>query len=86
MSEEKLKAAGAELKVGVSQLKNPTPKWMSNIANGILFSALAWALISSQLPEIPSHIAAHIDHYLLVASGLVKLATKFFGLQIPEAQ
>jgi hypothetical protein len=83
-TEEKLKAAGATLSVGLSQLKNPTPIWMSKWANGIIFASLAWALVSPSLPEIPAPLVADITRYIMIATGLIKLATKFFGLQLPQ--
>jgi hypothetical protein len=87
-TEATLKDAGAVTKIGLSQLNNPTPIWMSKWANGIIFASLAWALVSSSLvpDEIPASIAAHIDHYVIIASGLIKLATKFFGLQLPNQE
>lgn len=84
--EDKLKAAGATVKVGLSQLNNPTPKWMSKLSNGIIFASLAWALVGPSMPEIPADVAAAITRYVMIASGLIKLATKFFGLQIPNAE
>ena len=84
--EEKLKAAGATVKIGVSQLNNPTPKWMSKLANAIIFGSLAWAMISTSIPELSPELVAAITRYLMMASGLIKLATKFFGLQVPNAE
>ena len=83
-TEATLKDAGATVKVGLSQLKNPTPIWMSKWANGIIFASLAWALVSPSLPEIPAPVVADITRYIMIASGLIKLATKFFGLQLPQ--
>lgn len=85
-AEEKLKAAGATVKVGFSQLKNPTPKWMSKWANGIIFASLAWALFSPELHELSPELIATITRYIMIATGLIKLATKFFGLQLPNAE
>jgi hypothetical protein len=85
-TEATLKAAGATVKVGLSQINNPTPQWMSKLANGIIFASLAWALVSPSLPELSPEIVAAITRYVMISSGLIKLATKFFGLQIPEAQ
>ncbi len=75
----------AVIKVGLSQIGNPTPKWMSKIANAIIFASLAWALVSPSLPELSPEVVAVITRYIMIASGLIKLATKFFGLNIPEA-
>ena len=83
--EEKLKEAGATIKVGLSQLGNPTPKWMSLVANWIIFLSLVWALISPSLPELSPEIVAAITRYVMIATGVIKLATKFFGLQLPQS-
>lgn len=84
--EEKLKAAGATVKVGLSQLKNPTPKWMSDLANFIIYLSLVWAFVSPSLPELSPELVAAITRYVMIASGLIKLTTKFFGLQLPQAE
>lgn len=84
-TEAVLKDAGATIKVGLSQINNPTPQWMSKLANGIIFASLAWAMISTSIPELSPEVVAMITRYVMMASGLIKLATKFFGLQIPEA-
>lgn len=85
-TENTLKEAGATVKLGLSQLNNPTPKWMSKLANGIIFASLAWAFISPELNELSPELIATITRYIMIGSGLIKLATKFFGLQIPQAQ
>lgn len=79
MAEEK-----KELKFGVSQLRNETPQWMSNVANGIIFLTMVWGLVSMGLTSIPPEIKASINEWVLVTSGIIKLATKFFGLTIKE--
>lgn len=84
-TEASLKDAGATIKVGMSQLKNPTPRWMSKISNGIIFASLAWAMISTSIPELSPEVVAIITRYLMMVSGLIKLATKFFGLEVPNA-
>lgn len=83
-TETALKAEGATVKMGLSQLKNPTPLWMSKVANGIIFASLAWAMISTSIPELSPELVAMITRYLMMASGLIKLATKFFGLEVPQ--
>jgi len=85
-TEATLKEAGATVKVGLSQLNNPTPLWLSKLANGIIFASLAWAMISTSLPELSPELVAAITRYVMISSGLIKLATKFFGLQIPNAE
>lgn len=76
-----------KVKVGIGQLTKPTPKWMSNLANGIIFAGLAWSIICGQLtPEVSEETIALITKYVLMSSGLIKLATKFFGLNIPNAE
>ncbi len=70
------------VKVGLSQLKNPTPKWMSNVANGIIFSGMVWAMCSMNLTFISPEIKSMINEWVLLSGGIIKLATKFFGIQI----
>lgn len=85
-TEKALKEAGATVKVGLSQLNNPTPKWMSKLANGIIFASLAWAMISTSIPELSPETVAMITRYVLMSSGLIKLGSKFFGYQLPQTE
>lgn len=83
-TEETLKTGGAKIKFGVSQLNNPSPIWMSKIANGIIFLTLAWGLISMGLTSIPPDLKSSINEWVLVSSGIIKLASKFFGFSLPN--
>ena len=85
-TEKSLKEAGTTIKIGLSQLNNPTPKWMSKLANGLIFASLVWAMISTSIPELSPELVAAITRYAMLATGIIKLATKFFGLQIPNAE
>jgi len=87
MENEEIKSeVQTQIKVGVSQLKKDTPPWMSKTANGVIFACLAWALLSPSLTEIPATIQADITRWLMIGSGFIKLATKFFGLNIKESE
>lgn len=84
MSDKELKDQGATLVVGMAGLQNKTPDWMSNLSNGIIFLAMAWAMFSSMIIEIPEPVKADIARWLLISTGLIKLASKFFGLKLPN--
>lgn len=84
MSDKELKDQGATLVVGVAGLQSPTPKWIGNISNGIIFLAMAWAMFSSLIIELPEPVKADISRWLLIITGLIKLASKFFGYKLPE--
>lgn len=79
-----LKIPGTNLKVGVSQLNVASPKWIAKISNGIIFAATAWAIFSPSITEIPAPLQADITRWLMIGSGLIKLASKFFGLDIKQ--
>ena len=85
-SDSELKAEGATLKVGLSQLNNKTPAWIERLTNGIIFVCMAWALFAGMIDEIPEDIKADINRWMLIISGVIKLASKFFGLQLPKEQ
>ena len=84
MSDTELKEKGATLVVGMAGLQNKTPQWMGNVSNGIIFLAMAWAMFSPMLIEISDPVKADIGRWLLIGTGFIKLATKFFGLKLPE--
>lgn len=84
VTDEQLKEQGAKLVVGMSGLQNKTPDWISKIANGIIFIAMAWALFSPMMVEIPEEVSSNINRWLLISTGLIKLASKFFGFKLPE--
>lgn len=86
MSDQELKNSGATLVVGIQGLKNKTPDWMSKVSNGIIFLAMFWALYSSMLTEIPEPIKADINRWLLIGTGFIKFASKFFGLKLPNTE
>lgn len=86
VSDKDLKDQGATLVVGMSGLKNKTPDWINKISNGIIFAAMAWALLSMQITEIPEEIKADITRWLMIGTGFIKLSSKFFGLQLPSAE
>lgn len=82
---EPLKIPGTNVNLGVSQLNIPGPKWMSRISNGIIFACMAWALLSPSITEIPAALQADITRWLMIGSGFVKLASKFFGIDLGVA-
>lgn len=83
-SDSELKARGATLQVGISQLDNKTPAWIEKITNGIIFLCLAWALFSGLIEEISEETKADINRWMLIISGVIKLGSKFFGYQLPK--
>ena len=85
-TDKELKEAGATMKVGLSQLKNKTPNFIAQISNGIIFACMAWALLSPSITEIPAPLQADITRWLMVGSGFIKLASKFFGLELPKVE
>lgn len=84
VTDQELKSQGAKLVVGMSGLQNKTPDWISKISNAIIFIAMAWALFSPMMVEIPEQVNADINRWLLISTGLIKLASKFFGFKLPE--
>lgn len=86
MIDQELKEKGATIVVGLEGLKNKTPDWMAKVSNGIIFLAMFWALFSSQFTEIPADVQADISRYLLIGTGFVKMASKFFGLKLPNTE
>ncbi len=81
---ENLKAEGATLKFGVSQLNNPSPLWMAKTANAIIFLTMVWGLVSMGITFIPVELKSQINEWVLVSVGVIKLASKFFGFQLPN--
>lgn len=86
MSDKELKENGATLVVGLEGIKHKTPDWMAKASNGIIFLAMFWALFSSQITEIPEPVQADIDRWLLIGTGFIKMASKFFGLKLPNTE
>lgn len=72
-------AKDTKVKMGLGQLGNPTPKWMSNVSNLIIFLATAWGLFAPSITELTETQRGDVTRWVLIISGLIKLATKFFG-------
>lgn len=84
VTDAELKDQGAVLKVGINQLNNKTPAWVSNVANGVIFAGMVWGLMSMGLSSVPDEIKNSINEWVLLSSGIIKLASKFFGFQLPQ--
>ena len=84
VTDAELKEQGATIKVGLSQLNNATPNWISKLTNGIIFACLVWGLISMSITSLSPELKASINEWVLVASGVIKLGSKFFGYSLPE--
>ena len=63
-------------------LQKPTPEWMSKGANGIIFLVTAWAIFSPSITELSDLTKADITRWSAIISGLLKLASKFFGTEL----
>lgn len=71
----------AKKKVTVS-ISKPTPSWMSNVANFLIFLVTAWAIFSPSITELSEVVKADITRWAAIISGLLKLASKFFGTEL----
>lgn len=81
---EPIQIPGTNASIGISQLKVQTPKWISNAVNGIIFLCATWAMFSGMITEIPDDTKAEITRWMLIGSGFIKFASKFFGFKIEE--
>jgi hypothetical protein len=84
VTDAEMKAEGATVKVGISQLQNKTPDFISKIANGVIFAGMVWGLVSMSITSIDPAMKASINEWVLLSGGIIKLASKFFGFQLPN--
>lgn len=69
------------VKVGLSQINNPTPKPLKTFFRWFSFLQGASAIVVAMLPQIPEHLKLQIVLVGSVGSALIHFAIKFFGLQ-----
>lgn len=68
------------LQFGLNQLKNPSPTWLKNLANGATISCLLIAAVVAPMPE--GWIPVEVKVYILTitsSSGILKVIEKLTG-------
>lgn len=74
----------ADIKVGISGVTKPTPRWMKQTFNALLYVSGGWALFSNMLSGIPQPILDSIDHYILEGLALLRFTISFFHYDCTE--
>lgn len=70
-----------EVKFGLSQLANETPKWAGYVTNSVLGVAAMWAIFSPQITELSDPTRADITRWALIITGILKYLSKGLGKQ-----
>ncbi len=72
------------LKIGFSQIGNPTPIAAKYVFKAVLFLAVAWSFIAPTITELSPETIAIINTWSLRLVGLVRVSIAFFGLDYKE--
>jgi len=70
----------ADIKFGVAQVNNPTPKGLKLAFRIFSFINGAIAIVLTMLPGIPEHLKYQIVTGMTIGTTLMHYTIKFFGL------
>ena len=68
----------ADIKFGIAGYPKPTPSWIKNIFNALLYVSGVWAIFGPILTDIPQVVLSSINHYLLGLLPVMKFTISFF--------
>ncbi len=74
----------ADVKFGLGQIKNPTPKWATNVFRIVLYAAAVAGIIIGSISEIPDPVKVVILKYAAEVTLAVHALTKLFGIVIDD--
>lgn len=73
-----------ETKFGISQIKNATPAWATNIFRIALYTGGIITILVGSFSQIPAPLKATIMEYTTSAIMVVHAISKLFGISIPD--
>lgn len=77
--DQQQKRMGKTVQFGLDQFSNPTPHAAKVFFRIVLYLSAIWAVVSPSVTELPMHVLASIDKYLLLANAIINVTIKFFG-------
>lgn len=74
----------ADLKFGKNQFNMPTPQWMKNLFNFVLYVTGLWAILAPMLTNLAAELIHSIDHWALVTLAVMRFTIQFFHYDYTE--
>lgn len=69
------------VKVGLSQINNPTPMGLKYFFRAIAFLSGVWAMVPQELLHITDDQYGFINKWIILVNAIVVFGIKFFGLE-----